>query len=49
MNYIIRKDKPTRELAQYYHVSLFSPTIATLTKLITRGNLVTWTNRWDKF
>ena len=30
------------DLARYYHATLFSSSITTLTRAINRGNLVTW-------
>ena len=42
MNYIIKKKKTKHELASYYHVSLFPPTISTLMLAIKKGDLITW-------
>ena len=42
MNYIITKDKSLTQISQYYHATLFSPSISSLTKVVARGNLVTW-------
>ena len=42
INYVIRKDKAKTELAQYFHATLFPPTISVSTKAIQRENLVTW-------
>ena len=42
INYIITKNKAKSDLARYYHASLFSPSISTLTKAINNGNLLTW-------
>ena len=42
INYIIKKNKAKTELAQYFHASLFSPPLSTLSQAINRGNIVTW-------
>ena len=42
MNYIIRKNKTQHDLAAYYHASLFSPAISTLTKAIKKGKFISW-------
>ena len=41
-NYIISKDKTKLELARYYHATLFSPSLSTLSKAINNGNLSSW-------
>ena len=42
VNYIISKDKTKMELARYYHATLFSPSLSTLSKAINNGNLSSW-------
>ena len=42
INVIIQKDKTKKELAQYLHASLFSPTLSTLVKAINNNHLTTW-------
>ena len=41
MNYIISKNKSQSDLARYYHVTLFSPSISTLKKALNNSNLST--------
>ena len=42
LNVIIQKDKTKKELAQYLHASLFSPTMHTLVQAIKRNHLTSW-------
>ena len=42
INYIISKNKNKLDLARYYHATLFSPSLSTLTKAIRTGNLESW-------
>ena len=41
-NVIIRADQTKTNLAEYLHKCAFSPTLSTLTKAISRGDLLTW-------
>ena len=42
VNYIIRKDKTSSDLAQYLFATAFSPSMSTFKKAIQNGNFVTW-------
>ena len=42
MNYVVRKDKDSTELAQYLHACAFCPPISTFVKCIKKGNFITW-------
>ena len=42
INYIIRKDKTSSDLAQYLFATAFSPSMSTFQKAIKNGNFVTW-------
>ena len=41
-NAIIRKDKSKSDLANFYHASLFSPTLVTLQNAINNNHFATW-------
>ena len=42
INYIIRRDKTSSDLAQYLFAAAFSPSLSTFTRAIRNGNFVTW-------
>ena len=42
MNYIVRRDKNTRDLAQYLHACAFAPVISTFEACIKKGNFISW-------
>ena len=41
-NAIVRKDKSESDLANFYHASLFSPTIVTLQTAVAKNHFATW-------
>ena len=42
MNYIVRRDKDTRYLAQYLHACAFAPVISTFEACFKKGNIISW-------
>ena len=42
LNYIVKKNLPKYELAQYLHSCAFSPALDTFTKAIKNGNFISW-------